>query len=60
MHTDLGHRCRGARVDGRVVPLSTPLANGQTVEITAKVINVSESVISRAYDEQIGIFSGQG
>jgi GTP pyrophosphokinase len=35
LHTDLGHRCRGARVDGVLVPLSTPLANGQTVEITA-------------------------
>jgi GTP pyrophosphokinase len=35
LHTDLGHRCRGARVDGAMVPLSTPLANGQTVEVTA-------------------------
>jgi GTP pyrophosphokinase len=35
LHTDLGHRCRGARVDGVLVPLSTPLANGQTVEINA-------------------------
>jgi GTP pyrophosphokinase len=34
LHTDLGHRCRGARVDGKAVPLSTPLATGQTVEIT--------------------------
>ncbi|MEN3292496.1 MAG: pyrophosphokinae [Burkholderiales bacterium] len=33
LHTDLGHRCRGARVDGAMVPLSTPLRNGQTVEI---------------------------
>jgi len=35
VHTNLGHRCRGARVDGAMVPLSTPLKNGQTVEITA-------------------------
>jgi len=35
VHTDLGHRCRGARVDGALVPLNTPLKNGQTVEITA-------------------------
>ncbi|MGQ9724313.1 MAG: RelA/SpoT family protein [Tepidimonas sp.] len=35
VHTDLGHRCRGARVDGQMVPLNTPLANGQTVEIIA-------------------------
>jgi GTP pyrophosphokinase len=33
LHTDLGHRCRGARVDGVMVPLNTPLANGQTVEV---------------------------
>jgi GTP pyrophosphokinase len=35
LHTDLGHRCRGARVDGALVPLNTTLANGQTVEVTA-------------------------
>ncbi len=35
VHTNLGHRCRGAKVDGAMVPLNTPLANGQTVEITA-------------------------
>ncbi len=34
VHTDLGHRCRGARVDGAMVPLNTPLKNGQTVEVT--------------------------
>ena len=35
VHTDLGHRCRGARVDGAMVPLNTALKSGQTVEITA-------------------------
>jgi GTP pyrophosphokinase len=35
LHTDLGHRCRGARVDGVLVPLNTPLENGQTVDINA-------------------------
>ena len=35
VHTDLGHRCRGARVDGAMVPLDTPLQNGQTVDIIA-------------------------
>jgi len=35
LHTDLGHRCRGARVDGQMVPLLTRLKTGQTVEITA-------------------------
>ena len=34
VHTNVGHRCRGARVDGVMVPLNTPLQNGQTVEIT--------------------------
>ena len=33
LHTDLGHRCRGAKVDGHLLPLNTPLENGQTVEI---------------------------
>ncbi len=35
VHTNLGHRCRGARVDGAMVSLNTPLKNGQTVEVTA-------------------------
>jgi GTP pyrophosphokinase len=35
LHTSVGHRCRGARVDGALVPLHTPLRNGQTVEIIA-------------------------
>jgi GTP pyrophosphokinase len=34
VHTSLGHRCRGARVDGAMVPLNTPLKNGQTVEVS--------------------------
>lgn len=33
VHTTLGHRCRGAKVDGVLVPLNTPLQNGQTVDI---------------------------
>jgi len=37
LHSDVGHRCRGARVDGIMVPLNTPLKSGQTCEIiTAK------------------------
>lgn len=35
VHTDLGHRCRGAKVDGHIVTLNTPLQNGQRVEILA-------------------------
>ena len=34
VHTNLGHRCRGARIDGAMVPLNTPLKNGQTVEVS--------------------------
>ncbi|MFN9728009.1 RelA/SpoT family protein [Acidovorax sp.] len=34
VHTSVGHRCRGARVDGAMVPLNTTLQNGQTVEIS--------------------------
>jgi GTP pyrophosphokinase len=35
VHTELGHRCRGAKVDGAMVPLNTLLANGQQIEILA-------------------------
>jgi GTP pyrophosphokinase len=35
VHTNLGHRCRGAKADGVMIPLNTPLQNGQTVEITS-------------------------
>ena len=33
VHTELGHRCRGAKVDGALVPLDRPLTTGQRVEI---------------------------
>ncbi len=33
VHTELGHRCRGAKVDGAIVPLNTALKTGQRVEI---------------------------
>jgi GTP pyrophosphokinase len=37
LHSEVGHRCRGAKVDGIMVPLNTVLKNGQTCEvITAK------------------------
>ena len=37
LHSEVGHRCRGAKIDGVMVPLNTPLKNGQTCEIiTAK------------------------
>jgi GTP pyrophosphokinase len=38
IHTDVGHRCIGARVNGRLVPLDSPLKSGDRVEIfTSKV-----------------------
>lgn len=33
VHTDIGHRCRGAKVDGRIVPLTYKLSGGEKVEI---------------------------
>ncbi|TLY64330.1 MAG: bifunctional (p)ppGpp synthetase/guanosine-3',5'-bis(diphosphate) 3'-pyrophosphohydrolase [Gammaproteobacteria bacterium] len=33
VHTSLGHRCRGAKANGRIVPLTHTLANGEVVEI---------------------------
>jgi GTP pyrophosphokinase len=33
IHTDVGHRCVGARLNGKLVPLRTPLTNGDIVEI---------------------------
>ena len=37
LHSDVGHRCRGAKINGVMVPLNTALKNGQTIEIiTAK------------------------
>ncbi|WP_028449307.1 RelA/SpoT family protein [Chitinibacter tainanensis] len=35
LHTDLGHRCRGAKINGQIVPLNTALENGQRIEILA-------------------------
>ena len=33
VHTEVGHKCIGAKVDGRLVPLERKLSNGQIVEI---------------------------
>src|SRR5881628_1930976 len=37
IHTDVGHQCVGARVNGRMVPLRTQLKNGDIVEIVTQV-----------------------
>ncbi len=40
VHTDVGHRCIGAKINGRIVPLDTKLTNGDIVEIlTSKQAN---------------------
>ena len=33
IHTHLGHRCRGAKVNGQIAPLKTEVENGETVEV---------------------------
>ncbi len=33
VHTEVGHRCRGAKVNGRIVPLTRELQNGEQVEV---------------------------
>ena len=36
IHTEVGHRCFGAKVNGRMVPLRTPLQNGDRVEVLTR------------------------
>ncbi len=51
LHSDVGHRCRGARVDGSLVPLNTVLKNGQTVEIiTAKGVSTVTGTVGPSRD----------
>src|SRR5206468_9753843 len=45
VHTSLGHRCRGARVDGEMVPLNSALKSGHQVE----VVTLKKCVTSRDY-----------
>ncbi|MFZ6774529.1 RelA/SpoT family protein [Undibacterium sp. SXout7W] len=52
LHTDVGHRCRGARVDHVMVPLNTPLKNGQTVEIITLKAGSAQSGPSRDWLNQ--------
>ena len=56
LHTELGHRCRGARLDGTLVSLSTKLQNGQTVEI----ISAKEGGPSRDWlNPELGFLASQ-
>ncbi len=44
VHTEVGHRCIGARVNNRLVPLESPLDNGDVVEVfTSKAANAAPS-----------------
>ena len=44
IHTDLGHRCGGAKVNGRLISLDTPLQNGDTVEIMVSKVGRGPSL----------------
>ena len=47
VHTEVGHRCRGAKVDGRIVPLTYELKSGQQVHVlTAKKAEPSRDWLS--------------
>ncbi len=44
IHTEVGHRCIGARVNGRLVPLESKLSSGDTVEVvTSKIATAGPS-----------------
>lgn len=47
IHTELGHRCRGAKINGQMVQLNTPLENGQTVEIVSARADATNTGPSR-------------
>ena len=49
VHTEIGHRCRGAKVNGRIVPLGQKLVNGDQVEIlTGKLANPSRDWMNKS------------
>ena len=50
LHTDIGHRCRGARVNGVMVPLNTQLKNGQTVEIITARGSAAQGAVGPSRD----------
>lgn len=47
IHTDVGHHCVGARVNGRLMPLKTALSNGDRIEVlTSPVAQPSRDWLS--------------
>ncbi len=49
VHTEIGHRCRGAKVNGRIVQLGHKLTNGDQVEVlTGKLANPSRDWMNKS------------
>ena len=42
VHTDVGHRCIGAKVNGRLVPLSTELESGDPIETARRLMRIPD------------------
>jgi hypothetical protein len=60
VHSGLGHRCRGARVDGHLVPLNTVLRNGQTIEVVVARAGSAQDGPSRDWlNPQLGFVRSQ-
>jgi GTP pyrophosphokinase len=57
IHSEVGHRCRGAKVNGRIVNLTTPLRTGDEVEI----LTTRESKPSRDWmNKNLGFIKSAG
>ncbi len=57
LHTDLGHRTRGAKINGKIAPLNTKLLNGQRVEI----LTIKHGAPSRDWlNPQLGFLQSTG
>ena len=56
VHSSLGHRCRGAKVNGQLVPLTTVVGNGQTVDIIAS----KDTGLSSAQAAAASVHGGYG
>ncbi|MDH2919292.1 MAG: bifunctional (p)ppGpp synthetase/guanosine-3',5'-bis(diphosphate) 3'-pyrophosphohydrolase [Sideroxydans sp.] len=57
LHTDLGHRTRGAKINGNIAPLNTKLHNGQRVEI----LTIKHGAPSRDWlNPQLGFLQSTG
>ena len=59
VHTELGHRCRGAKVDGAMAPLNTVLHNGQQVEIATVAVNDKGGPSRDWLNPQLGFIKSQ-